>query len=256
MPFALRTLGRTRITVGALGLSASYGAGADDVELAFDRGVNYFYWGSFRRAGFGEGLRRLAPQRDRYALVMQSYTRMASLLGTSLDRALKTLNASHADVLLLGYWNRKPPPTRILDATLDLQRRGRIRHLAISSHKRVMVPELAADPRIGVVHFRYNAAHPGAERDIFPHLPEPRAGMVAFTATSWGQLLDPKRTPAGERTPTATDCYRFVLSQPAVDLCMTGTSNLEQTKQALKALELGPMDPSELDWMKRVGRSR
>ena len=63
MPFATRTLGRTGLQVGALGLAASYGAGADAVEFAFDRGINYFYWGSRRRPSFGEGLRRLAARR-------------------------------------------------------------------------------------------------------------------------------------------------------------------------------------------------
>ena len=32
---------------------------------------------------------------------------------------------------------------------------------------------------------RYNAAHPGAERDIFPHLEARRPAVVAYTATSW-----------------------------------------------------------------------
>jgi aryl-alcohol dehydrogenase-like predicted oxidoreductase len=96
--------------------------------------------------------------------------------------------------------------------------------------------------------------HRGAERDIFPHLPaENRPGMVAFTTTSWRQLLDPRRIPAGERVPTAGDCYRFVLSQPAIDVCMTGPSNLEHVEHAVEAFRKGPMSEDELAWMRRVG---
>jgi aryl-alcohol dehydrogenase-like predicted oxidoreductase len=105
------------------------------------------------------------------------------------------------------------------------------------------------------VHVRYNAVHTGAEREVFPHLPAERnrPGMVAFTATSWRQLLDPQRVPSGEKVPTAVDCYRFVLSNPAVDVCMTGPSTEEQAAEALKALDLGPMSEAELAWMRRVG---
>ena len=42
--------------------------------------------------------------------------------------------------------------------------------------------------------------------------------MIAYTATRWGDLLDPSKMPAGETTPSACDCYRFVLNQSAVDL--------------------------------------
>jgi len=79
------------------------------------------------------------------------------------------------------------------------------------------------------------------------------AGLVAFTATSWKQLLDPKRMPAGERVPTASDCYRFVLSNPAIGQCMTGPANEEQAAEAMRANELGPMNEEELAWMRRVG---
>jgi aryl-alcohol dehydrogenase-like predicted oxidoreductase len=37
-----------------------------------------------------------------------------------------------------------------------------------------------------------------------------------------------------------------VLSNPAVDVCMTGPSNEAQAAEALRAIELGPMDDEEL----------
>ena len=249
-------LGRTGIEVGRLGISASYGVPGRAVEQAFERGVNYIYWGTFRRGTFGEGLRNLAPKRDRFVLVVQSYSRMATLLGWSLERALGKLHFSHADILLLGLWNHRPP-ARILDAARKLRERGLVRHLAVSTHQRPLVEHLAADSDISVVHVRYNAVHTGAEREVFPHLSsaQNRPGMVAFTATSWRQLLDPKRVPSGEKVPTAVDCYRFVLSNPAVDVCMTGPATEVQSAEALKALDLGPMSEVELAWMRRVGEA-
>jgi aryl-alcohol dehydrogenase-like predicted oxidoreductase len=248
-----RVLGRTGLRVGRLGVSASYGVPAAAVERAFERGVNYLYWGSRRTAAFGEALRHLSPRRDRFVFLLQSYTRVAGLLGWSVERGLRKVGLDYADVLLLGLWN-KPVPPRILDAARQLRDRGVVRFLAVSCHNRPFVPTLAADPDCDIVHFRYNAAHPGAEVDIFPRLPsDGRAGMVAYTATSWGQLLKPSRIPKGERVPTASDCYRFVLSRPEVDLCMTGPSNAAHMDEALQALEKGPMNEEELAWMRRVG---
>jgi aryl-alcohol dehydrogenase-like predicted oxidoreductase len=263
--FEPRVLGRTGLQVGRLGISSSYGVQGDALERAFERGVNYIYWGSRRLASFGDGLKRLRPQRDRFVLVIQSYTRVAGLMAWSLERALRALSYDHADVLLLGMWN-KPVPPKILDAARELKHRGLVRFLAVSTHQRTLVPRIAAANDFDIIHFRYNAAHPGAEKDIFPHLPAlNRPGLVSFTATSWGQLLGESKLlpglfmgahplPKGERVPTATDCYRYVLSRPEVDVCMTGPSDAARMEEAFEALQRGPMTEEELAWMQRVGR--
>jgi len=57
--------------------------------------------------------------------------------------------------------------------------------------------------------------------------------MVAFTVTSHGQLL--KAGPdklKGLPAPTAGDCYRFALSNPNIDICITGPANGEQMRLA------------------------
>ena len=223
-------LGRTGLEVGRLGVAASYGVPGSAVEWAFERGADYMFWGTPADAStFGAALKNLRAQRERFVLVIESYTRVAGLLGWSLERALRSLSFDRADVLLLGLWN-KPVPRRFLDAALKLKERGLTRFLGITTHRRGFVPELAAGRDFDVVHFRYNAAHPGAEVDIFPRLPAAdRPGTVAFTATSWGQLLGKStmqgllsggnRLPKAERVPTAADCYRFVLA-PAGGRCL------------------------------------
>ena len=262
--FSRARLGRTGLEVTRLGISAGYGVPGDAVERAFEHGVNYLYWGSRRTDSFAAALRRLKSRRDQFVLVIQSYTGISQLLAPSLERALRALDFDYTDVLLLGMWNRPVTP-RILDAAHRLKARGLVRYLAVSTHKRALVPAIAAGTDFDVVHFRYNAAHPGAETDIFPHLPAyGRPGMTAFTATSWRQLLGhgflqgvtgSRPLPKGERVPTAADCYRYVLTRPEVDVCMTGPSNAAQVEQALDALRLGPMSEDELAWMRRVGRA-
>jgi aryl-alcohol dehydrogenase-like predicted oxidoreductase len=260
--FSRGLLGRTGLEVTRLGVSASYGVPGHAVERAFEQGVNYLYWGSRRTDTFGAALRRLRSRRDEFVLVIQSYTRMASLMGWSLERALRALQFDHADVLLLGIWN-KPVAPRILEAAQRLKARGLVRYLAVSTHHRTLVPAIAAGSDFDVVHFRYNAVHPGAETDIFPHLPAAnRPGLTAFTATSHGELLGKgmlqgiagsRSLPKGERIPAAADCYRFAMTRPEVDVCMTGPKDAAQMEHALEALRAGPMSEDELAWMRRVG---
>jgi aryl-alcohol dehydrogenase-like predicted oxidoreductase len=263
--FQRSLLARTGLEVGRLGVASGYGLPGAALEWAFERGVDYIFWGSRRSDSFGASLKKLRTHRQRFVLVIQSYTRVASLLSWSLERALRALSFDYTDVLLLGMWN-KPLPSRILDAARRLQARGLVRFLGISTHKRTLVPQIAAGQDFDVVHFRYNAAHPGAEKDIFPRLPAAnRPGLVSFTATSWGQLLGKgflqgvlpgtHRLPKSERVPTAADCYRHVLTRPEVDVCLTGPANAAQMEAALEALRLGPMSADELAWMRRVGRA-
>src|SRR2546429_177339 len=116
-------------------MAASYGVPARAVEQAFERGVNYLYWGTFRRGAFGQALRNLKPRRDGMVLVLQSYSRVAALMRPSVEIALGRLGFEYADVMLLGLWSNKPPE-RILDAGRRLRERGLIRHIAISTHHR------------------------------------------------------------------------------------------------------------------------
>src|SRR5512137_2176539 len=245
MRFGDRTLGRTGVTVGPLGISASYGVPEAAVERAVEAGMTYVYWGSRRTAAFAGALRQLAPRREGFTLVVQSYARVAPALAWSVERALGRIGYDHADVLLLGFWNHGMRP-RVLDAARRLQQRGLVNYLAVSSHNRRVAAELAASGAFDIVHVRYNAAHPGAESDCFPHLPaDHRPGVVSFTGTSWAQLLNPKYTPPGERTPSAADCYRFVLSHPDVDVCATGPTSAAHVEEALLARDLGPMSADE-----------
>jgi aryl-alcohol dehydrogenase-like predicted oxidoreductase len=249
-------LPRSELRVGRIGLGSSFGVPAEGLELAFDHGINWFYWGSIRRPGFGEGIRRLARRhRERIAVVLQSYARWpAALLRLNVERGLRSLRLDHADVLLLGWWNQRPPAA-ILDAACELRERGRVRHLMLSGHRRPFFPEMAEQEIFDAFMVRYNAAHRGAEAEVFPKLPAGagRPGVCAYTATRWGTLLDRKRMPPGEPVPRAGHCYRFCLSHPGVDLVLCGPADLEQVREACKALDEGPLSEDELAWMRRVG---
>ena len=253
--FAPRVLGTTHLPVGPLGLGSSFGLPAAGVERAFERGVSFFLWGSIRKRGFGDGLKNLArTHRSDMVIAVQTYTRAGWMMRFGVDRALRFLKTDYVDLITLSWWNA-PPPTRIVDAALELRARGKVRHVMISSHNRPSFSHAIDDAKYNALMVRYNAAHPGAEREVFPHLARRRPGVVAFTATRWGTLLDPALTPSGEPTPTASDCYRFALSNPNVDVSLAGPKDDAQLDEALVTLEKGPMSEDELAWMRRVGAS-
>ena len=241
------------LDVSALGIASSYGLSAADVERAFERGINFLFWGSLRKGDFGRGVRAVAQKhRERAVIAIQSYSRFGWAMRWSVNRALRQLGTDYVDVLCLAWWNG-PPPKRIVDAALRLKEQGKVRRIMVSSHDRAALASMAADPRFDALMLRYNAAHTGAEREVFPHLQRRRPGVLAFTATRWGTLLDPRLTPNGDRTPRATDCYRFALTAPEIDACLTGPRNGHELDEALRAIDEGPMDAAELDWMRRVG---
>lgn len=254
--FKERALGSTGLKVGPLGMAASYGAPAEAFEEAFDRGCNYFYLGGGRRkAGMKQAIRNLCRQglRDRLVIAIQSYARFGYLMEWVFKSRLRSMDLERADILVLGWHNRRPAPGLVRRARA-MKSKGLCRHLAMSGHQRRLFPQLAAEGPFGLFHVRYNAAHRGAQTEIFPHLQgDNRPGIVSYTATRWGQLLNPGKMPPGESVPEPSDCYRFVLSNPAVDVCMCGPQDIRQVREALRTLELGPLDSGDMERMKRIG---
>ena len=77
--------------------------------------------------------------------------------------------------------------------------------------------------------------------------------MISYTATRWGQLLKASKMPPGEAPLTAKDCYRFVLSHPAVDVCMTGARSHDMLRENLETLDSGPLSEEEMQRIRRIG---
>ncbi len=257
MDFEARVqFGRTGRMVSRMGLASGYGVPTAAIEKAFhEYGVNYFYLSLLKRGHMVQAIRNLAAQRDELFIVLARPT--SWFLEYLVERWLKKLKVEQLDALLLQD-NRKPPPPRLVDGLHRLRASGKVRFIGMSSHDRPLVARLAGGELQAPLDFfqiRYNAVHSGAEKDVFPHLPrENRPGIVAFTATCWGKLLQPKSVPQGEPPLTAVDCYRFVLSHPDVNVCVTGPSTAKQMEENLAALSAGPLADEEMVRTRRIGQ--
>ena len=238
-----------------LGMAGGYGIDERSLLEAFEHGVNYWYHGSLRGRGMRNAIRSIVAsgRRSELVIVLQSYSRSAWLLESTFTSGLKSLGIEQADVLLLGLHNA-PPSEAIIERALRLKERGIVRRLAISAHRRAAFLEHATKDYFDLLHVRYSAAHPGAETDLLAQLPsEQRPGLVAYTATRWGQLLDPKRMPAGQSPLRGRDCYRFVLSNPHFNVCMSGPRNGGELREALATLQEGPLSPDEEQRVRAIG---
>lgn len=255
-----RRLGRTGIKVSRIGISSSFGADEAVFEHAFELGCTYFTWGTFikgRSAPFKTFVRRMSSAGKRGELVigLLSYSHSSILGDLFLKSALSQLGIDYIDTVILGYFPRRPPQ-RVLDWAMQAKDRGLVRAIGLTTHNRSMVMPLAREGIIDYFHIRYNAEHRGAETDIFPHLDSlgaQRPGIVSFTATSWGRLLQQKRMAHDMQAATGGDCYRFVLARDEIDVCMMGVKNRTMLAENLAALEKGPMSGEELSRMRRIG---
>ena len=69
----LRSLGRTGLKVGRLGVACSYGAPTAAYEEAFEQGVNYFYWGSVRKVSMARAIRNIIANGKHIYLICHQF---------------------------------------------------------------------------------------------------------------------------------------------------------------------------------------
>src|SRR5438046_10277262 len=105
---------------------------------------------------------------------------------------------------------------------------------------------MAAGGLLDVLMVRYNAAHRGAEREVFPAADAAGVPVIAYTALRWGGLLRPTPDdPPGFAVPPAPDWYRFVLQSPSVAVTLAAPHNRAELDEDLTVLTAGPLTPDE-----------
>jgi len=255
MGFERVRLGRTGLSVTRLGVAASYGTDEAMVEEAVERGVNYLWWGALRTKKMARGIRAVARKgREDLVVVVHTGARKPAAISKAVEDALRQLGLDYLDVLLLAGHDRTPSRA-LTDRVQALVEQEKVRFSALSTHTRTLVPKLESQRRFDIYHLRYNAAHRGAESEVFDHLPaEAGPGIVTFTSNRWGSQIDPARMPQGEGPPSSADCYRYVLSHPRVHVACSGPSTAGELRENLACLEQGPMSEEEIERMERIGR--
>jgi aryl-alcohol dehydrogenase-like predicted oxidoreductase len=255
--FLYTTLGRTGRRVFRLGLSASYRPGKATVHEALDQGLNYFFCYGFDTHMI-KVLRELPASRRQELVVATgayNFKWWHADVRRTCEKRLRQLRMEAIDVFLfLGVLGEKEFTERAREDLLRLRQEGKVRAIGVSTHNRKFAGELAAAGELDVLMIRYNAAHRGAEQEIFPQLAGHDPGLVSYTATRWGRLLvRPRGWPKTSPAPTAGMCYRFVLSNPHVDLSMTAPYRLQQLRDNLAEMRQGPLPEDQMQFMRDFG---
>ncbi len=256
MDFLHRPVPHLGKTAFRLGLAFSYGVDPSSAESALERGVNYLFWTS--RSSAFKPVIQAAMKKDREKLIIASGPLIGyfgATIRSGCESLLRELGTDYIDVFHLFWLGITSAYTDgTVETLLKLKEEGKIRAIGTSIHDRPRAGRLAEDSAIDLFMLRYNAAHPGAEQDVFPHLEKRKPAVVAYTATAWRKLLKP---PKGWDGPgmSAGDCYRFALSNPSVDVCLTGPADRAQLDANLAALEKGPLSAEEMEWIRRYGKA-
>jgi len=252
-----RTLGATGMEVSRMGLSASYWPGVRTVHAAIDEGVNFFF-------GFGidrqliKGLRTaFKGGREKFLLATGAYNLIIGYpnLRRTLEKRLRQFATDYIDIFMfLGVMKEKEFPPKVLEELVRFKEEGKVRSIGISCHNRAFLGKLASEGTLEILMLRYNAAHRGAERDVFPYLGKHDPGIVSYTATRWTELMrKPRSWPKDGRIPDAGMAYRFVLSDPHVHVCLTAPRSEKELRENIAAVRLGPLNEEEMQFMRQFG---
>jgi predicted aldo/keto reductase-like oxidoreductase len=237
-----------------LGLATrgSGGLAVADVRHALDRGVNFLNWCGSPDA-LSAAVAGLGPRRRQVAVCVQFEARTAADAAGELRQILDELRTDYVDVLTFYYveaeeeWQEIIGPGGALGYCAEARAAGRVRLLGLTSHQRPLAARWAQGGLLDMLMIRYNAAHRGAEREVFPVTEARGLPVVTYTALRWGALLRPTRAdPPGFAVPRAPAWYRFALQNPAATVVLAAPESREELEEDLTVLEAaGPLSAEE-----------
>lgn len=250
-PFLITPAPAFGVRVCRLGL-ASYGETAitpDDVLHAVARGVNFLNWqglaeGPSAGDAFTAAVSSLGADRVSVVVCVQFGARTAADAAGELRLALAALGTDYIDVLTLYYveradeWEELAAHGGAIEYLRDARRDGAARRLGVTSHQRPLSARMAESGLLDCVMVRYNAAHRGAEREVFPVTQRLGMPVIAYTALRWGAL--PRQTPEdppGFAVPRPPAWYRFVLQHPAVAVTLAAPKTRAELDEDLRVLD-------------------
>ena len=216
---------------------------AEDVALAVARGVNYLNWCGYDD-GIAQALRRKLIDRERVVVAMQLDARDAAAAESELEEALGALGARRIDVVTFYYveqmseWNEIASRDGALRALEEAKAQGRVGLIGLTTHQRKLAAACAEEKKLDLLMVRYNAAHRGAEQDVFPITLRLGMPVIAYTAQRWGALRRKTHDDPPEfAPPAAIEWYRFALAHPAVNVVLTAPNGRRELEENLKLLD-------------------
>jgi len=142
---------------------------------------------------------RLGSTRKQVVIAAQFEARSAFDAEREFDRMLGELKLDWIDVLTLYYvesqseWDEIVAPGGAWEYLAGQKQRGRLKMIGVTSHQREPAARWAQTGKLDLLMVRYNAAHRGAERDVFPVAKALKIPVVTFTAYGGKRFCAPRR---------------------------------------------------------------
>jgi hypothetical protein len=258
-----------RLPMGGSGLAVSpfclgLTATPETVIAAYESGINFFFitgdlhWPLYD--GLRQGLARLL--KDNPSRRQELVVGVVSYLDNPLFGALQFHEVigeipglQYVDLLIAGGVPSETSFYSRLDSLAAAKRRSHngARAIGATFHQRTLA--LLADyyDLLDISFIRYNAAHPGARRDLFPFLRQGRKCPVFNFKSVMAQVprdtFDSLGLPSGYWCPDACDYYRFVLSRPEIDGVLCAPQSPEELRGLVRSMDRGPVSREEEEYM-------
>jgi predicted aldo/keto reductase-like oxidoreductase len=233
------------------------------VLAAFDAGVNFFFvtadmhWPLYEPQR--EGLRRLLARgpelRQRLVVAVVSYMTQPEFCEDGFYEVLDAIpGLDHVDLGVIGGSYSSDFLARL--GVYERLRPAGMRGIGATFHQRSTAVTAVAHELLDVAFIRYNAAHAGAERDVFPLLPaKPRVPLFNFKSVA-GYVpparLEALGVSADHWRPSPADHYRFALRRREIDGVLCGFDEPEHVAEFGRALSDPPLSDDAAEYLKTL----
>jgi hypothetical protein len=244
-----------RVSPFCLGLVSEPAA----VSAAFDAGINFFFitadmhWPIYQplRRGLADLLARGGGIRDEIVVAGCAYVAQPVFLFMPFKElvddvpGLDRLELLVAGGAYAGEIDVRWPSYR------EHKQKGLLgaRAIGASYHDRKAALAAVTSGEPDIAYIRYNPLHPGAARDLFPQLPDPRQTLVYNFKSTFGcvseALASARKLPEGFWVPEAPDYYRYALTRPELDGCLVALDVPAHATTLADHLADGPLSPDE-----------
>ncbi len=198
----------SRIGLGAMGLSGTYGPARDEesiatIQAALDAGINLIDTGDFYGMGHNELLiARALENRDRSEAVISvkfgaqrgpdgawlGYDARPAAVKTALAYTLNRLRVDHVDIYRPARLDKNVPIEETVGAIAELVEAGYVRHIGLSEVGAETIRRAAAVHPIADLQIEYSLVSRGIETTILPTCRELGIGVTAYGILSRGLL--------------------------------------------------------------------
>lgn len=248
------SVGDLQVSPFCLGISADWRV----IPAAFELGVNFFFvttdmhWPLYEatRLGLRDLFARRPGIRDEIVVAGTCYPTQPEFCVAPFQELVQALpGLDRVDLLVAGgaYAADLLPRVQVLRRVTQMLG---ARAVGASFHDRGTAVAAANHGIVDLCYVRYNPAHPGARRDLFPHLTPDKRPIFNFKSMIGyvpHERLRALNVNPDLWYPTAPDYYRYALSRPQMNGLLFAMSRVEELYALDEAMRLGGLTPEEED---------